>query len=169
MDLTSENSKIEIGPEGLGYLNTTRKWTMFMAILGFIGIGLMIFGGLALSFIMKGVSSALPAMEGMEGLEGIEGVDVAGAATGIASGMMMVMFLIIAVIYFFPVLYLFKFSKHTKKALETNDAAELTLGLKNLKSYWLYLGVLVIIALSVYLIIFLVAGASLAFLSGIKG
>ena len=40
-----EEKKIEIGQDTLDILNTTRKWTMFLAILGFIGIGVLLGAG----------------------------------------------------------------------------------------------------------------------------
>lgn len=168
METSFENKKIEIGQEGLGYLDTTRKWTMFFAILGFVVIGLMLIGGALAGTLMKGIFSGMgniPAIDEMEGFEGMEGLDTAGAIGGLAGGLMFVFILIAAVIYFFPLLFLFRFSRYTSKAMQTLDPTSLALGLKNLKSYWMYMGILVIIFLTVYLLIFLIAGASLAFLS----
>ncbi len=162
MENSLENKKVEIGQEALGYFDTTRKWTMFFAILGFVILGLMLVGGLvAVTFVRKLAS-------GMSGMEGMEGMGSLGAAGGMASIMLIIMFLIIAVISFFPYFYLLKFSQHAKRAVSTLDANEMTLAFKNIKSYWKYLGILVIILLAVYLIIFLIAGASMAFLTGLK-
>jgi hypothetical protein len=162
MENSLENKKVEIGQEALGYLDTTRKWTMFFAILGFIGLGLMILIGLVAGSIIRRFTS------GMSGMEGMEGMSSAGAVGGMATVMMVIILLIIAVIYFFPLLYLLKFSQHAKNAVATGDSNEMTLALKYQKSYWKYLGILVIILLVVYLIIFLIFGASMAFLSGLK-
>lgn len=156
------NRKIEIGHESLGYLDTTRKWTMFFAILGFVFIGLM----LVLSLVAGSFLGSLT--KGMSGMEGMEGMETARAVGGFASIMMFIVVLIIAVIYFFPLLFLFRFSKHAKNAVVNYDANELNLALKNLKSYWKYVGILVIIVLVVYLIVFLIAGASMAFLTGMN-
>jgi heme/copper-type cytochrome/quinol oxidase subunit 2 len=165
MENSLENKRIELGQEALGYLDTTRKWTMFFAILGFVFMGLMLVGSLALGSLIGGLTSGLSNMEGMEG---VEGMGAAKAAGGIASIMMFIVVLIFAVIYFFPLLYLLRFSKHSKKALAEQDAGQLTLALKNMKSYWKYIGILVIIMLAVYVIFFLIFGASMAFLSGLK-
>lgn len=162
MENIQENKKIEIGQESLGYLNTTRKWTMFFAILGFIFLGLLLIVGLLAGSFLSAFSSKMSGISGMEGMEGVK------AAGGFTSILMFIVILICAVIYFFPLLYLLRFSKHTAKAVATFDQNELMLALKNMKSYWVYLGILVIIMLVIYLIVFLVAGASLAFLSGLK-
>jgi hypothetical protein len=52
MEPTSEERKIEIGPEILNSLNSTRKWTTFLAVLGFIFLGLLIIAGLATSLFL---------------------------------------------------------------------------------------------------------------------
>ena len=162
MENLQENSKIEIGHEGLGYLNTTRKWTMFFAILGFVAIGLMLLGSLFFGALFKG---AMSGFSGMEGMEGMEGMDVARTAGGFAGVLMFIVVLVFAVIYFFPMFYLLKFSVLSKKAIESLDASGLTQALKYLKSYWVYLGILVIIVLALYLLIFIIAGgATMAFL-----
>jgi hypothetical protein len=163
MENSLENKKVEIGQEALGYFDTTRKWTMFFAILGFIGLGLMLVIGLVAGSLIRKFTS------GMSGVEGMEGMGSSmGAAGGMASVMMIIVMLIFAAIYFFPLLYLLKFSQHAKRAVATCDANEMTLAFKNIKSYWKYMGILVIILLAVYLIIFLIFGASMAFLTGLK-
>ena len=167
MENTLENRKIEIGQEGLGYLDTARKWTMFFAILGFVGIGLLLvlslFAGTLLGGLTSNLSSGLEGMEGIEGMEG--GLDTAKAVSGFAGVMFFIVMLIIAVIYFFPLLFLLRFSKHSANAVKNLDSNEMTLALKNIKSFWKYIGILVIIMLAVYLVVFLIFGASMAFLS----
>jgi hypothetical protein len=162
MENLQENSKIEIGHEALGYLNTTRKWTMFFAILGFVAIGLMLLGGLFAGALFKGAMSGL---SGMEGMEGMEGMDVARSAGGFAGTMVFILILVFAVIYFFPMFYLLKFSTLSKNAIANLDSSGLTQAFKHLKSYWVYLGILVIIVLAIYLLIFIIAGgATMAFM-----
>jgi hypothetical protein len=162
MENSFENKKVEIGQEALGYFDTTRKWTMFFAILGFVLLGLVLIIGLVAGSLIRGLTS------GMSGMEGMEGMGSVRAAGGFASIMMFIVMLIMAVIYFFPLLYLLKFSQHAKKAVATCDSNEMTLAFRNIKSYWKYMGILVIILLVVYLIIFLIFGASMAFLSGLR-
>lgn len=77
-------------------------------------------------------------------------------------------FLIIAVIYFFPVLFLFKFSRHTGNAVTSLDKTELHKAFRNLKSYFVYIGILIIIGLSFYLISLIFIGSTLSFLRGLS-
>jgi heme/copper-type cytochrome/quinol oxidase subunit 2 len=133
---------------------------MFLAILGFIGLGLMLILGLLAGSFMSAFSSKMSGMEGMEG---------ARAVGGFASVLVFIFLLIFAVIYFFPLLYLFRFSRHTANAVANLDANEMRLGLKNLKSYWKYIGILIIVVICLYLLVFIIAGSSIAMLSGLRG
>ena len=165
MENSLENKKVEIGQEALGYLETTRKWTMFFAILGFVFLGLMLIGGLVAGSFIRSLTSG---MSGMSGMEGVDGMNTVRAAGGFASILFFIVFLVMAVIAFFPLFYLLKFSQHSKRAVAMCDSNEMTLAFKYIKSYWKYLGILLIIYLAVCLIMFLIFGASMAFLSGLK-
>ena len=148
MESIHEKKKIEIEQETLNQLNTTRKWTMFLAIIGFIFLGL---------FIVMGVIAGtfLSAFNSVE------------TGLGIPESLMFVIFLAVAVIYFIPVLFLFRFSKHTAHAVQTLDKQEFHKAIKNLKSYFVYLGILLIILLTFYVVALIVAGTSMAFLKGL--
>jgi amino acid permease len=145
METTTEIRKIEIEQDTLKDLDTTRKWTMFLAILGFIVIGIMLIGGIIAGLFL----SVFKTSTTLSGLEGI---------------LVFVLILVMTAIYFFPVLYLFRFSKHTSNAVKTLDKLELHKAFKNLKSYYVYVGILVIVVLVLYIGIFIAAGASVAFL-----
>ena len=52
MEKSNEVKNIEIDQEDLKHLNKTRKWSMFIAIIGFIFLGLVIaIGGIAGTFL----------------------------------------------------------------------------------------------------------------------
>jgi hypothetical protein len=148
MEAPLENRKIEIEQETLKHLNTTRKWAMFLAIMGFIFLGLIIIIGLLAGTFLTAFSS------GEKGL-------------GIPESFMFIPILLIALVYFFPVLFLFRFSKHTSHAIQHLDKLELHKALKNLKYFFAYLGVLIIIVFSLYIVVLIVAGSSMAFLKGL--
>jgi hypothetical protein len=148
MEEPLENRKIEIEQETLKHLNTTRKWAMFLAIIGFIFLGLIIIIGLLAGTFLTAFST------GDKGL-------------GIPESFMFIPILLIALVYFFPVLFLFRFSKHTSHAVQHLDKLELHKALKNLKYFFAYLGVLIIIIFSIYIVVLIVAGSSMAFLKGL--
>jgi hypothetical protein len=148
MDTPLENTKIELEPETLKHLDSTRKWAMFLAIMGFIFLGLLLIIGIIAGTFLSAFGT------GQKGL-------------GIPESLMFIPFLLIAAIYFFPVFFLFRFSKHTSHAIHTLDKTELHKGIKNLRLYFTYIGILIIIVLSIYVVILIVAGSSLAFLKGL--
>lgn len=148
METPLESRKIEIEQETLKHLNTTRKWAMFLAIIGFIFLGLIIIIGLIAGTFLTAFSS------GEKGL-------------GIPESFMFIPILLIALVYFFPVLFLFRFSKHTSHAIQHLDKLELHKAIKYLKYYFVYLGVLIIIIFSLYVLVLIVAGSSMAFLKGL--
>jgi len=148
METTPEIRKIEIEEESLAYLNTTRKWTMFLAVLGFIFIGLLLIVGLVAGVFMSAFKTAeMP--------------------SGFPEWIIFLVILIFAVLYFFPVFYLFQFSRHTRNAVQTLDKDEMKKGFKFLKSYYVFIGVLTIVILALYFIAFIGAGASIAFLKNL--
>jgi magnesium-transporting ATPase (P-type) len=147
METTSENRNIEIGTETLNNLNATWKWTMFLSVLGFIFLGLLIVVGLI-------TSTFLTAFKSQE------------VNLGIPESLLIIVFSVIAAIYFFPVWFLFRFSRHTRNAVQTLDKLELHKAFKNLRIYFTYIGIMVIIVLSIYIVALIAAGASMSFLKG---
>ena len=77
-------------------------------------------------------------------------------------GMIMtITYLVLAVIYFFPVYYLIQFANKMKKAIATKNDETLAASFEMLKSHYKFLGVFTIITISLYilLIIFTSMGA----------
>jgi hypothetical protein len=148
MEINAENRKIEIEKKTLDNLNTIRKWTMFIAIVGFILLGLLLIIGLIAGTFLSAFKS------GETGL-------------GIPESLALIVVFVMALIYFFPVFFLFRFSKHTAKAVQTLNKEELHKAFISLKSYVVYLGVLIILGLSVYLVALIFAGSAIAFLKGL--
>ena len=148
MEPNPDSGKIELEPKTLNYLNTTRKWSMFLAILGFITLGLLLILGLATGTFLSVFNS------GDTGKE-------------VPAELIIILILISGVIYFFPVFFLFQFSKHMANAVHTLDKRKMNKAFKNLKSFFVYLGIVVIIILILYLFILAGAGASISFIKGL--
>lgn len=115
------------------FLKETAKWTKFLAILGFVGIGLMVLG----SFVMLFAPSSLMS----------NGDFPFGGKI-----FMMLLYLAFAVLYYFPISYLYQFSENTKKAIENNDNNAIRDAFEFLKSHYKFMGILTIILLSFYAI-----------------
>ena len=148
METNLEIRKIEIENETLKYLNTARKWAMFLAIIWFIFLGLIIVIGLISGTFLTAFNSGEKSL-------------------GIPESLMFIPVLLVALLYFFPVLFLFRFSKHTSHAIQTLDKLEFHKAMKNLKSYFAYIGIMIIVVFSFYIVVLIVAGTSMAFLKGL--
>lgn len=116
------------------FLKETAKWAKFLAILGFIGIGLMVLGSLVMLFAPSSLMS--------------NGDFPFGGKI-----FMMLLYLAFAVLYYFPISYLYQFSENTKKAIENNDNNAIRDAFEFLKSHYKFIGILTIILLSFYAII----------------
>jgi len=145
MENLEEKPKIELEYETLKDLDRTRRWTMFLAILGFIGIGVLlivgIITGVFLSVFNKG--------------------DTASSYPG---WLVCIVIIAASAIYFFPLLYMFRFSKFISGVVKTRNTDELKRAFKNLRSYFTYIGILVIALLVIYVIAFVALGSSFTFL-----
>lgn len=134
---TFENFELQLTNESKDYLREAGKWAYFLGILGFIGVGLMVL----LAFSIGAIFSRFNPYGGMP----------------FPTTLLTVIYLIMAALYFFPVLYLFKFGSKTKMAFATNDTDTLTDGIKNLKSHYKFVGIFTIVIISLYALIFIFA------------
>jgi hypothetical protein len=145
----SEERKIEIGQDTLRTLNTTRKWTMFLAILGFIGIGVILIAG-----IFTGIFLTV--------------FNTTDADTGLTEILAFPLVVLLVLINFFPVLYLLRFSMYTSEAIRSLDKQKLHKAFRNLKAFYVYIGILIIAGLAIYVFVFIVFGVSISFLKDLK-
>jgi hypothetical protein len=144
METEIANTQVEntqqllITAEVQSYLYTTSRWATFLAILGFIGSGFMILAGLAISLI-GGTLSSLS--------------HTSNSAIGSAIlPYMGIFYIIFAIFYFLPSLYLFQFAEKTKKAIDNYNQELLNAGMEKLKSTFKTLGIMTI-ALIVIMIV----------------
>lgn len=123
-------------------LRVSAKWSMFLAIIGFIGIGFMIIAALFMY-------TALSAFDNAEfGASAGAGLGIMGAMKGLLAGF----YVVIAVIYFFPVYYLFKYATGMKQALNSSNSDLLSVALGYLKSHHKFLGIMTIVIISLYIL-----------------
>lgn len=144
MENTLLENKIELDQESLKNLDSIRKWTMFFSVLGFIFIGILVIAGFAAGIFMSVFSSG-------------------EMGAGFPLWVLIIIIPAIAAIYFFPVFFLFRFSRHMRNAVMNLSNEHIRIAFRNLKYYFTYIGVLVIIVLAFYFIALVVAGSSLAF------
>ena len=113
-------------------LTETAKWAKFLAILGFIGIAFMVIGALF-------AGAFLGSQPGM------------GAADfPFTPGMISIIYLLIAVLYFFPIYYLYNFSVKMKNALLSGNDSLLKEAFGHLKSHYKFIGIFTIVFIALY-------------------
>ena len=139
---------IVLGDSGLKYLNQAAKWARFLAIVGFIMIGLLL-------LLAVGLGLFVAAIQESSEDQILGGAD--GAVAFFVYGLM-------ALIYFFPTLYLYRFASRSQKAIRSRDSHLLEDGFENLTSCFRFIGILTIIVLVLYLF-----GFGLVVLIGLSG
>lgn len=143
-----EDFDLRLTEESKSFLKETAKWAYFLSIVGFVGVGILVLFALFFGTIFSklssfgGNSTPMPMMAG---------------------GFITVLYLVIAVIYFFPVYYLFQFSSKLKIAFNNTDNEQLTASFENLKSHYKFMGICAIVMISLYGVVFLFSLIGLAF------
>ena len=128
---TENTQQLLVTTQIQSYLHTASRWATFLAILGFIGTILMTLVGLALSLMGSTLSS----------LSHTPDSTTFGSAILPYMG---IFYIIIAVFYFLPSLYLFQFADKTKKAIDNYNQELLNAGMEKLKSTFKTLGIMTI-------------------------
>lgn len=146
MDDLKELKKIELEEDTLKDLDTTRKWSMFIAILGFIAIGIMLLIGLIAGVFLSVTKT--------------QEINLGAGESILIFGLL----LLFGVIYFFPIMYLYRFSKHAGNAVRALDKEQMQKAFRYLRKYYVFIGITIIIVLVIYVIALIASGASLALL-----
>lgn len=124
----------------LHLLMETSNWGKFLSIVGFIFVGLIAVFAFSFGFIFDKMdpeaASQLPFPMGIS---------------------FTVIYLLMAVLYFFPCMYLFQFSRKIKEAVTSRDQIRLTEALTHQKSLYKFMGILTLVGLCIYALIFLFA------------
>ena len=134
-DSIESTISLQVTPFAKTYLRETSRWGFFLAIMGFIFIGLLILGG----FFAGSYLSSLSQMT--------------GARTPFPGFLLGMIYVVMGVLYIFPTYYLYQFSRKMKIAIATTDSGVLESALENQKSLYKFMGILVIVILAVYIVI----------------
>jgi len=118
----------------------TRPWVLLIGIVMIVGCVFMVFGGLAM-FALGNIAGF-----GAEGLG-----PMAGAGVGAA-------YLVLAVLYFFPALYLVRYAGAIKRIGPANPAA-MEEALARQASFWRLVGILTTVLIGLYVVAIAVIAA----------
>ncbi|NOQ74983.1 MAG: hypothetical protein GQ574_23420 [Crocinitomix sp.] len=114
-------------------LRKTAKWTTFLAVLGFIAIGVMVLSSL---YMLSNASSGYGYFSEQLFAMGVT-------------------YIIVAIIYFFPVYFLMKFSTKMKDALGLGGQMSLNEAFGYMRKQYQFVGILAIVIISIYIIVIL--------------
>lgn len=117
------------------YLRQTRPWVILVAVLMFIYCGIIVILGLV----------------GMVGLAGRGGP---GSCTGL-------LFVLISLLYLIPGIYLIGYANAIGSFLRSGSAGDMESALKAQKSFWKFVGILIIIGLALAILGFMIGGAAM--------
>lgn len=131
---------LRITPEVRQYWKEISAWALFFAILLYILFGLTSIAGLLVAFT--------------------------GGIPGFISGMFVIA--LYGAFFFFPAYFYAQFSTQMKQALNTENVALLDKAFINLKRFYRYVGIMLIVLLALGILMFLVFGVALMS-SGVSG
>jgi len=144
---TPQEVKLIVTEEMRSYLYEIAKWARFLSIVGFILSAFLIIG----SFGIGAALTANPAMVAQLG-------PLAGAgAIGVT-----IVYLILALMYFYPSLLLFRFSNKGKQGVLYGDQESLNDAMMNMKSLFKFWGIFTIVIMICYFLFILLFAASMA-------
>jgi uncharacterized membrane protein YjgN (DUF898 family) len=149
---TSQNSLFELSfdHESIDHLTETARWGKFLAVVGFVGCGLIV----VMAFVIGAIfSSSL--FSNFPGYSNQIGANAFGFLGGAMIGGI---YTVLAAVYFFPCLFLYKFSVRMKAALNTSDQVKLNQSLKAQKYLFRYVGIVTVIGVVLGVIEILVFG-----------
>jgi hypothetical protein len=135
-----------ITPAMIEFLGQTRPWVRFLSILGFVGT---VFIVLAALFMML-----------MGGISGAMRNNPLGGSGGIVLG---VVYLLMAFLYFFPSLFLFRYANGIA-SMDGDTVGGMERALEAQKSFWRFVG----IAAAIYVIL-LISVVAIAVVVGVVG
>lgn len=138
METPSHVFSLSIDPVSKMHLTEAAKWARFLAIVGFIFLVLVVAAGIFAATTISGLEEEYSRQLGGYRNRGMGGYMGAGAA---------IFYVLLAVIYFFPLMFTLRFSNNMKAALAADNQERLNASFQNLKATLRYMGVITIIAL----------------------
>jgi len=147
LEQSPQEVKLVVTEEMRSYIYEISKWARFLSIIGFILSAFLIIG----SF---GIGAALTANPSMVAQLG----PLAGAgAVGVT-----IVYLVLALMYFYPSLLLFRFSNKGKQGVLYGDQESLDDAMMNMKSLFKFWGIFTIVIMICYFLFMLLYAASVA-------
>ena len=138
LENTTAQEKPVMGNETIEmYIKETAKWGKFLAIVGYVVMGILVLLALVMMF-------------GLSALTKVAGQKFPVIWVGIV-------YVLLAGIYYIPITYLYRFSVRAKQAVLDNDEEQYISAFENLKSLFKFIGIFTIAIFALYALILVVA------------
>ncbi len=111
------------------YIRNTVKWAKFLAVVGFVITAFIVIMAFSMGSLMTTLSQ-------------IESIPRFGGTVAIT-----IFYLIIALLYFIPCLFLYRFAKRTREAVDGDSQEQLLSGFDHLNRFFKFVGILTLIYL----------------------
>ncbi|MDQ3276710.1 MAG: hypothetical protein M3Q06_00175 [Bacteroidota bacterium] len=144
---------LTIDPATKANLSETARWARFLAIIGFVFLLVMVLVGIYSTITINRFEDEFREMGG----QGSAGM-LRSAGTGVAA-----VYILIAAVWFFPLLFTLRFANQMQGALQNNDQKLLSASFQNLKVCYRYLGIITVIFLVLIVLSLLLGVIGLAF------
>jgi NADH:ubiquinone oxidoreductase subunit 3 (subunit A) len=129
--------------EAQTYLREAAKWASFLSIVGFIFCVVILVMALLIGTTSTIMSRMMPYNSGVP--------------VGIGGSFVSILYILLDILYFFFPLYLYRFASRIKKGIVFQDSAHVTQAVDSLKSFFKLWGIVTVIVIAIYAIIFLFA------------
>ena len=111
---------LKVTDQMIDYLRSTKMWTKFLSVMGFIGAAFIVLIGilimLASNFLPKEAGAKIPPFVG-------------------------IIYMLLSISYIIPSIYLFKYSSALNRYLNNKMESEMESALSYQKSFWKFIGV----------------------------
>lgn len=134
--------ELQVDQTAMSYLKDAARWAKFLAVAGFIFCGMFVIFAILAGTVLNSLFSTMG--------QGASGLGVMGG------GFVAVVYIGIALLNFFPNLYLYNFASRMKIALRSNDQEQLNISFKNIRALYRFVGVLMIIGLGFFVLCILI-------------
>jgi hypothetical protein len=133
--------ELQVDPTAISYLRDAARWARFLAIAGFIFCGLFVVFAIVVATVLANLLNSMGT----------------GPATGgMGPAPISAIYIFIALLNFFPNLYLYNFAARMRVALQDNDQDQLNISFKNIRALFRFVGVLMIIGLGMFILFFFI-------------
>jgi hypothetical protein len=137
---------LQIDQPCAAYLLEAAKWNRFLAIVWFVLCGLMAIFSFFAGSMIADIYGNMPGMgDSMQMMAGGGGIIVT------------IFYLLMTAVCLIPNFWRYRFSVQAIAAVRSNDQVQLNLSLNNFRKYSKYWGILTIIIIALYLLIFVFA------------